>query len=151
MNSPHNARMKNYQLPTIWPHLACKDVPAMMQFLESAFGFKETVRSASEDDPSTVHHAEMLWSQGGGIMLSTVGKDDTVFGRREPGRTLVYLVCSNPDELFEQATAAGAEVVQGLNTEDYGSRGFTVADREGNLWSFGTYAGEAAQDAPPAG
>jgi uncharacterized glyoxalase superfamily protein PhnB len=29
-----------------------------------------------------------------------------------------------------------------LKDEDYGSRGFTVSDPEGNLWSFGTYAGE---------
>ena len=36
----------------------------------------------------------------------------------------------------------GAEVVRGLKDEDYGSRGFTVRDPEGNLWSFGTYAGE---------
>jgi hypothetical protein len=25
--------------------------------------------------------------------------------------------------------------------EDYGSRGFTARDPEGNLWSFGTYRG----------
>jgi uncharacterized glyoxalase superfamily protein PhnB len=32
--------------------------------------------------------------------------------------------------------------VRGLRDEDYGSRGFTVRDLEGNLWSFGTYRGE---------
>jgi uncharacterized glyoxalase superfamily protein PhnB len=30
----------------------------------------------------------------------------------------------------------------GLRDEDYGSRGFTVRDPEGILWSFGTYPGE---------
>ncbi len=38
---------------------------------------------------------------------------------------------------------AGAEVVLPLKDEDYGSRGFTVRDPEGNRWSFGTYAGGA--------
>jgi uncharacterized glyoxalase superfamily protein PhnB len=46
-----------------------------------------------------------------------------------------------PDALFARATAAGAEVVRGLKDEDYGSRGFTVRDPEGNHWSFGTYRG----------
>jgi uncharacterized glyoxalase superfamily protein PhnB len=54
---------------------------------------------------------------------------------------MLYVVTEAPDELFERATAAGAEVVRGLKDEDYGSRGFTVRDPEGNLWTFGTYRG----------
>lgn len=45
------------------------------------------------------------------------------------------------DALYERATAAGAETITGSKDEDYGSRGFTVADPEGNFWSFGTYRG----------
>jgi uncharacterized glyoxalase superfamily protein PhnB len=43
---------------------------------------------------------------------------------------------------YEKATAAGATVVREMRDEDYGSRGFTVADSEGNMWSIGTYSGE---------
>lgn len=50
-------------------------------------------------------------------------------------------VSDEPDALFARATAAGARVVRGLADEDYGSRGFTVRDPEGNPWSFGTYRG----------
>jgi len=32
-----------------------------------------------------------------------------------------------------------ATTVKGLRDEDYGSRGFSATDPEGNLWSFGTY------------
>ena len=84
----------------------------------------------------------MRWPRGGGIMFGTAGKDDSAYGRRLPGNDAVYVVCDDPDALFERATAAGAEVVRGLKDEDYGSRGFTVRDPEGNLWSFGTYRGE---------
>jgi uncharacterized glyoxalase superfamily protein PhnB len=38
--------------------------------------------------------------------------------------------------------AAGATVVREMREEDYGSRGFSVADPEGNVWSIGTYRGE---------
>ncbi len=75
-------------------------------------------------------------------MFGSAGKDDSPFGRRLPGNDSVYVVCDDPDALFERASATGAEVVKGLEDEDYGSRGFTVRDPEGNLWSFGTYPGE---------
>ncbi len=67
--------------------------------------------------------------------------DDSVFGRLKPGVTSIYVVTETPDALFERATTAGAEVVRGLHDEDYGSRGFTVRDQEGTLWTFGTYRG----------
>ncbi|WP_330228610.1 VOC family protein [Nocardia sp. NBC_00508] len=126
----------------VWPTLTFRDAPAMETFLIEAFGFRETARYAREDDPSIVEHAELRWPLGGGIMFGSAGKDDSPFGTRPPGTDSVYLVCEDPDALFAPATAAGAEVVRGLRDEDYGSRGFTVRDPEGNLWSFGTYWGE---------
>jgi uncharacterized glyoxalase superfamily protein PhnB len=62
--------------------------------------------------------------------------------RQGTGHAVTYLVCDDPDALLERATAAGAEVARPMAEEDYGSRGFTVRDPEGNLWSLGTYAGE---------
>lgn len=35
-------------------------------------------------------------------------------------------------------TPAGTEVVLDLKDEDYGGRGFTCRDLEGNVWNFGT-------------
>ena len=83
----------------------------------------------------------MRWPLGGGIMFGTAGKDDGPFGSRMPGNDCVYVVCDDPDGLVARAAAAGATVVRDLADEDYGSRGFTVADPEGNLWNFGTYPG----------
>ena len=126
----------------VWPVLAYRDAPAALDFLVNAFGFRETARYARDGDPTIVEHAELRWPLGGGIMLGTAAKDDSPFGRRVPGNDSVYVVCEAPDALFERVVAAGAEVVRGLRDEDYGSRGFTVRDPEGNLWSFGTYVGE---------
>jgi uncharacterized glyoxalase superfamily protein PhnB len=126
----------------VWPVLSYRDARAAIEFLSKAFGFEERAAYARDDDSSIVEHAEMTWPLGGGIMFGTAGKDDSPFGQRVPGNDSVYVVCDNPDELFERATGAGAELVRGLRDEDYGSRGFTVRDPEGNLWSFGTYGGE---------
>ncbi len=126
----------------IWPVLTYRDAPAAVEFLTKAFGFEKPAVYTREGDPTVIEHAELRWPLGGGIMLGTAGKDDSPFGRRAPGNDCVYVVCTDPDALYEQAVAAGAEVVRGLRDEDYGSRGFSVRDPEGNLWSFGTYAGE---------
>jgi uncharacterized glyoxalase superfamily protein PhnB len=128
--------------PSVWPILTYRDARAAIAFLAEAFGFEERAVYARDGDPSIVEHAEMRWPLGGGIMFGTAGKDDSPFGQRVPGNDSVYVVCDDPDALFARATAAGAEVVRGLVDEDYGSRGFTVRDPEGNLWSFGTYTGE---------
>lgn len=128
--------------PTIWPCLTYRDAPAAADFLIAAFGFQKRAWYTQEDDPTIVEHAELTWPLGGGIMFGTTGKDDGPFGVRIPGQGAVYVVCDDPDALFTRATAAGAEVIQGLTDEDYGSRGFSVRDPEGNIWSFDTYLGE---------
>jgi uncharacterized glyoxalase superfamily protein PhnB len=126
----------------VWPVISFTDARCGIRFLVDAFGFEERVVYARDDDPSIVEHAELRWPLGGGVMCGSAGKDDSAFGRRQPGNDSVYVVCTDPDALLERATAAGAELVQGLRDEEYGSRGFTVRDPDGNLWSFGTYAGE---------
>jgi uncharacterized glyoxalase superfamily protein PhnB len=130
------------QHAAIWPVITYRDAPAAIEFLTKAFGFERRAVYSRDGDSAVIEHAELLWPHGGGIMLGTAGKDDSPFGRRRPGNDAVYVVCTDPDALYEQAVAAGAEVVRELRDEDYGSRGFSVRDPEGNLWSFGTYAGE---------
>ncbi|MCI0542828.1 MAG: VOC family protein [Actinobacteria bacterium] len=136
--------MSGAQPTHVWPILTYRDAMAAVEFLGKTFGFEPAAVFAREADPTVVEHAEMRWPAGGGVMFGTAGKDGSAFGQRLPGNDSVYVVCDDPDGLFERAVAAGAEVVRGLADEDYGSRGFTVRDPEGNLWSFGTYAGEAS-------
>lgn len=139
----HTDGMSSNNVTAVWPILTFRDAPVAMTFLRDAFGFEETAVYARDSDPSIIEHAEMSWPLGGGIMFGTAGKDDSPFGQRSPGNDSVYVVCDDPDGLFARATAAGATVVRGLVDEDYGSRGFSVRDPEGNLWSFGTYRGES--------
>ena len=53
-----------------------------------------------------------------------------------------YVVTDDPDALCARIKAANGDITQDLEDADYGSRGFTMRDPEGNLWSFGTYRGE---------
>ncbi|HEY2578414.1 MAG TPA: VOC family protein [Streptosporangiaceae bacterium] len=115
--------------------------PALRPFVAwyVAFGFEETAVYADGD---IVHHAELSWPPGGGIMLGSAKRPDTGdSGPVQPGGFSAYVVTGEPDALFARATAAGATVVRELHETDYGSRDFAVLDPEGNNWYFGTYPG----------
>ena len=125
--------------PRVWPGLRARDARALIAFLVDAFGFEETVVYAEGD---RVHHAELAWPPGGGVMLSSArepGEDDPF--PLEPGTFGAYVVTGDPDGLCARARAAGAEITMELTDTDYGSRDFAARDPEGNRWSFGTYRG----------
>jgi uncharacterized glyoxalase superfamily protein PhnB len=125
--------------PTVWPSLRARDARALIRFLVDAFGFEETAVYGEGDQ---VHHAQLSWPLGGGVMLGSAREDPDDTWDLRPGTAGSYAVTDAPDALFARATGAGAEVIRGLEDTDYGSRGFSVRDPEGNLWSFGTYRGE---------
>lgn len=125
---------------TIWPCIHYDDPHAGIDFLKKAFGFEETIVVPAENGTDVVH-AELRWPLGGGVMCGSVSSDGLGIEQRA-GSASVYVVTDEPDALYERAIAAGATEVRGLRDEEYGSRGFTVRDPEGNVWSFGTYRGE---------
>ena len=129
--------------PTIWPTLIYDDARAAIDFLERAFGFETKLVVPNEADDSVVEHCQMAGPDGGGIMLGTANRPGNKFSQRPTGVTSVYVVTAEPDALYDRAVAAGAEVFHELEDQDYGSRDFSIKDPEGNIWSFGTYAGEA--------
>jgi uncharacterized glyoxalase superfamily protein PhnB len=50
-----------------------------------------------------------------------------------------YIVVPDADAHQARAAAAGAVVVRPVKDEDYGGRGYTCRDPEGQIWNFGTY------------
>jgi uncharacterized glyoxalase superfamily protein PhnB len=125
----------------IWPSLLYRDANAAIAFLVAAFGFEETVVYRNEDGIS-VEHAELRWPEGGGVMLGSARPDSGIVDL-PPGVGAIYVVVTDPDALYQRATAHDAAITRELHDEDYGSRGFTARDPEGVIWSFGTYAGAA--------
>jgi uncharacterized glyoxalase superfamily protein PhnB len=123
--------------PNVWPSLRAHDAHGLIKFLTEALGFAATVVYA---EGSTVHHAELAWPPGGGIMLGSVRPGDTV-RVTAPGNFSAYVVTDDPDALHARAVAHGAKVTQELYDTDYGSRDFSIEDPEGNHWTFGSYPG----------
>lgn len=116
----------------------------MIDWLVNALGFIETV---SHTEDGRVVHAELLWPEGGGVMLGDQ-RPDPGDPHAVPGGTgLAYVVTADSDVVYERARAAGAEIVMDMHDTDYGDHGFSARDPEGNVWSVGQYLGHAAPGA----
>lgn len=122
----------------IWPGLTYDDALAQRRWL-AALGFDEGI-CVDGDGPGEVMHSEMLWPDGGRVQIASSCKTDATFNT-PIGAGSVYVVVADPDAVWARAQDLAAPVVREMREEDYGSRGFSIADPEGNKWSFGTYAG----------
>ncbi|MDN6303228.1 MAG: glyoxalase, partial [Brachybacterium sp.] len=115
---------------------------AEIRFLCDVLGFVETLVVPGEGD--SIAHAQLDWPGGGAVMLGT----DRPAGeyQREPGTLGAYLVIDDAgiEALVDRAKAAGARIDLPLRAPEHGGRDVTIASPEGNLWSIGTYPGEAA-------
>jgi uncharacterized glyoxalase superfamily protein PhnB len=121
---------------SIFTSLRYRDAVAAIDFLERALGFERGL--VHQGDDGVVHHAELSFA-GEWIMLGSTTEGDDGRMVVDTGPASTYIVVDDPDAHFERARAAGAEIVRELTNEDYGSRGYTARDPEGNLWSIGTY------------
>ncbi|MDG2907091.1 MAG: VOC family protein [Acidimicrobiales bacterium] len=127
--------------PTVWPSIRCRDTRALIDFLVAAFGFEEQFSVPGEDGKGIIH-AQIRWPDGAGVMLGDAEVGDALHLALPFGPVSIYVVTDQPDALHDRAVAAGATIARGLRDEEYGSRGFSATDPEGNFWSFGTYSGE---------
>jgi uncharacterized glyoxalase superfamily protein PhnB len=122
-------------MQNIFPVLIYEDGRAAIDFLEKAFGFER--HAVHNGENGGVAHAELRF-ESELVMLSSSSEGSEQFNQAA-GNYSLYLVVDDPDAHHDRASEAGAEIVLGLKDEDYGSRGYTARDPEGNLWSFGTY------------
>lgn len=122
----------------IWAGITSDDPLALRDWLEQ-LGFLPGILVEGDRD-GEVMHSEMLWPDGGRVMVHSANKTDSTFSR-PVGSGNLYVVVTDPDEVYAKAQALGATLVREMEDADYGSRGFSIVDREGNAWSFGTYAG----------
>jgi uncharacterized glyoxalase superfamily protein PhnB len=115
---------------------------------DRAFGFTRRLVVPGPDD--RVEHSEL--SLGSAVIMVSSPKPERgrVGPRGLPGASHALCVhVGDPDAHHSRARAEGAEIVQDLRDEEYGSRGYMAQDLEGNLWYFGTYRPGAWWDDDP--
>jgi PhnB protein len=125
----------------IWAGVFYRDALAGIRFLVDVFGFEEQL-VVTGDDGTTVVHSELRWPDGGVLSAGTYdpGNEFT----QAPGAQALYVITADPHPVWERCQQAGVEVVRELASPDYDPNGvtFSVRDVEGNIFTFGTYAGE---------
>ena len=94
-------------------------------------------------DDGSIAHAQLVLGTGM-IMLGSWRDDErgklvTTVRRAGGASGAVYVVVQDVDGHHARAKAAGAEIVEAPDDRDYGGRGYTARDPEGNVWSFGSY------------
>ncbi len=120
------------QRPEIIPYLFYRDVPAALDWLSRAFGFREDLRVPT----ASGIHAEMSLD-GARIMMGQVGEDPRHRppGTAGPASQGVFIYLTGIDAHHARAQAAGAEIVSPLADLPYG-RSYTAHDPEGHPWYF---------------
>jgi len=127
---------------TLFSALAFADVERGIAFLE-ALGFVEKAVYRDPDHPEVVLHAQFDWRDAGGVMFGSSKAEDP--HKAGAGQARCYLVVDTDaavDEVHARALAAGGTSLRDPVDMDYGGRGSTVLDPEGNQWSIGSYPGE---------
>lgn len=128
--------MSNHETPAdIHPCLTYADANAAMDWLCRAFGF--TKRMVVSGPDGAVVHSEL--SLGTGVVMVSSPRP----GRKAPGEgghtATLSVYVADPDRHLAQALAASATITQPIRDEEYGARGYGVADLEGHQWYFGNY------------
>jgi uncharacterized glyoxalase superfamily protein PhnB len=125
----------------IVPTMRYQNAARMIDWLCEAFGFQRHLVVPGEN--GTIVHAQLVLGDAM-VMLGSARDDD--FGRlvktaREVGAVTqsAYVVVPEVDAHYTRARAAGAEIVLEIKDEDYGGRGYSARDPEGQLWNFGSY------------
>jgi PhnB protein len=132
--------------PGVVPMLSYRNGPAAMDWLATAFGFREQARWLDEDDVLT--HGEMV-AGGGLIMLATPTPEyeaplmhrahcrQAAAWYRAPwviDGVLVYV-----DDIaahYDRAQEAGATMLSAIEPGPEGSRLYRAEDVEGHRWMF---------------
>ncbi len=121
----------------VWPSIVSDDAHALRGWL-IGIGFVEDLMIPGER-VGTIHHSQLDWPEGGRVMLSSSGERPTPC---RAGTASLHVVTADPDAVHARAVALGATVVHPLTDQtDYPSRDVTVADLDGNHWTFATFAG----------
>ena len=123
-------------LHRLTPHITVRDAAKMIEVYKKAFGAVEH-RRAMGPDGKTIMHAELRIGDSV-LFLNDEFPEMSAFSPLETGGTPVtlHLAVEDADKQFEQALAAGCEVVMPLDNQFWGDRYGIVKDPSGHHWSI---------------
>jgi uncharacterized glyoxalase superfamily protein PhnB len=126
---------------TVVPVLIYEDVGKAIEWLCSAFGFKERLRAERD---GVIGHAQLEVAECA-IMLGRQGGPMKAPAGSGPSQYVVVHV-PDVDGRFERATQAGARVLMAPADMPFGERQCTVQDPFGHWWTFSQHIADVAPE-----
>jgi uncharacterized glyoxalase superfamily protein PhnB len=123
---------------TVTPHLVCAGAADAIAFYKQAFGAVESGRMDGPD--GKVMHAELRIGDSP-IMLADEFPEYGSCGPKalKGSPVAIHLYVPDADAMWEQALAAGAEVLMPISDTFWGDRYGQVTDPFGHRWSIATH------------
>jgi uncharacterized glyoxalase superfamily protein PhnB len=123
----------------VTPHLTVKNAPALIEFYKKAFGAVELNRAPGPDGKTIMHAAIKI-----GDSIVFLNDEFPDMGALSPLGTkgtpvTIHLYVEDADKQYQQALAAGAEVVMPIDDQFWGDRYGIVKDPSGHQWSIGSH------------
>lgn len=128
MNAPVQPVPEGYH--TVTPYLVVPDAPAVLDFIEEAFGGQ--TRSRNTDADGQIIHAEI---QVGDSMIM-LGQSSEEW---PPTRAMIHLYLPDVDGVYARALDAGARSLRQPEDMFYGDRSGGVEDPWGTQWWIATH------------
>jgi uncharacterized glyoxalase superfamily protein PhnB len=122
----------------VTPHLTVRNASALIEFYKKAFGAVEMNRAPGPDG-KIMHAAIQI---GDSIVFLNdefpeMGAQSPLASKSTP--VTLHLYVEDADQQFQQALAAGAEVVMPIGDQFWGDRYGIVKDPSGHQWSIGSH------------
>ena len=131
----------------VTPHLTVKNAAQMIEFYKKAFGAVEKGRAPGPDGKTIMHAAIQI-----GDSIVFLNDEFPEMGALSPvttkgGSTVtIHLYVEDADRQFQQAVAAGCEVVMPLGDQFWGDRYGMVKDPSGHTWSIASHMEDLTPD-----
>jgi PhnB protein len=129
---------------SVTPYLAVHDAAAALDFYKRAFGARERMRMAAPG--GKVGHAEIEIGDGVVMLADAWPEGRFVAPSGEEVSVSLHLYVEDADAAFARAVAAGATVVQPVETKFYGDRMGTVRDPFGHRWHLATHVEDVTEE-----
>jgi PhnB protein len=131
---------------TLTPHLIVKGASEAIEFYKKAFGAEEITRLPGPDGKSLIHAAIKI----GDSRLFLVDEFPQMGGLGPHGiggtPVFIHVYVEDVDTVFNQAVAAGAQVLMPLEDAFWGDRYGQVTDPFGHKWSLATHKEDLTPD-----
>lgn len=129
---------------SVTPYLYIRDAAAAIEYYQKAFDAVELFRMPMPN--GKIGHAEIKIGDSPVMLADEMPEMNITSPSTLNGTSVGILIyVENVDEQFEQAVAAGGEVVRPLADQFYGDRSGTLKDPFGHTWTLATHV----EDVPP--